>query len=247
MRSAHAVGMIGAWLILLVPRALPAQHPERFDGAQLQPGTDTLHIYWISGADTVQTGLVVDRLQVVQAGGEEHLVRLYLSSDERLGFRRDSITDLRATLAPLRLHSVTENGTEVAEFSGGQVDGYAITAAGDSVRVTMPLRAGAINASSFDLALRGAPLALGWEIAYESVAVGSQAVIPTTARVTALEPVAGEPCWRLDAIFGGVSVRFWISQETRRLRQQVMVLRPDLSVLFRAVPVKQTAPGTRAT
>ena len=76
--------MVDAAVVALIAFAslAPAQSP---DGRLLRPGTDSLAVFVIRGADTTRTGLVVDELSVSNSGGRAQLHRVYRSADQLLG------------------------------------------------------------------------------------------------------------------------------------------------------------------
>lgn len=221
------------------PRAIP-------DGMQLRPGVDSLAMYLIRGTDTTQTGMLRDELTVLAPptpGAPERLQRVYVSVDRVFGSRVDTIVDARRDLQPITFRSVTDRGQETIDFRGGRATGWLRLSNADSVAVDVRLPAtGAFNASSFDLVLRAAPLRAGWTGTVPGFIATSRAVTDFQARVTGTEVVDGEPCWRVQAEFGGTPVTFWIGTTTRVLRQQVMQVRPDVQILFRH-PGGRTAPS----
>lgn len=87
-------------------------------------------------------------------------------------------------------------------------------------------------------------LKAGWVASVPTFLPSTRAVAPLEARVTEIETVGGEPCWRVQATFTGTPVTFWIVKSSRALRQQLMQTRPDVQILFRA-PIR-TAAGRRA-
>lgn len=229
----------------LLPSSSHAQSRQQVS-VPLQPGLDSLFVYAIRDKDTTLTGRVRDELLVRRSGSEEQLVRIYASTDAILGTRLDTIVDRRSDLAPRYHHSQSSSGSERVSFSGGTASGYAHLASGDSVKIQAILPAGAINGASFDLFLRSAGLAVGRKLSIAGFQAGSRTVAPLEARITAVEKVSGEPCWRAEAVFGGMAVHFWIGTRTRRLHQQVMFIRPDFRILFRSTPITPQSPQRRA-
>jgi hypothetical protein len=214
------------------------------DARRLRPGVDSLAIYLVRGADTTRTGTLRDELAVVREGDRDLLRRVYVSSDRVLGARVDTLVDGLADLRPVRHRSRTERSAEALDFAAGRASGWLRLANQDSVGVDAAA-AGAYNASSFDLVLRASSLRDGWEATVPAFLPPARAISPMRARVTGVESVGGEPCWRVQAEFSGTPVTFWIGQSSRALRQQVLQVRPDVQILFRrAAPV---APGGRAT
>lgn len=224
------------------PAAAQSAAPDP-DARRLRPGVDSLAIYLVRGADTTRTGTLRDELAVVREAGRELLRRVYVSSDRVLGARVDTLVDALADLRPVRHRSRTERSAEALDFAAGRATGWLRLANQDSVGVDAAAP-GAYNASSFDLVVRASSLRDGWEATVPAFLPPARAVSPMRARVTGVEAIDGEPCWRVQAEFSGTPVTFWIGQATRALRQQVLQVRPDVQILFRrAAPV---APGTRA-
>lgn len=216
--------------------ALPAQNPSRPDpdGTRLTVGTDSLAIYVIQGRDTTRTGILHDELRILRDGNRDVLRRVYQSTDQILGSRTDTITDGLRDLHPVQHRSYTDRGLERIDFIADRARGWMRLANGDSVAVESAV-AGAFNASSFDLVLRASSLKSGWHATVMAFASSARATLPLTARVIGDETIAGEVCWRVQAEFGGTPVTFWISQKSRRLMQQLMVLHPDMQILFRTL------------
>jgi hypothetical protein len=171
--------------------------------------------------------------------GRRHLFRVYRTEDRVLGSRLDSLTDDLVTLTPVRHRSRTNDGSEFLEFGAGRVTGTLHGPAGDSTIVDVQLDGVVFNSSSFDMVLRSAPLAEGWAMTVPAFLPSSRSLLQLKARVAGVEMVHGELCWRVDADFGGTPVTFWITQDGRKLRQQVMHIRPDVSILF--APPRESA------
>jgi hypothetical protein len=235
-------------LALLLSAAPAAAQPTAVDGQRLTAGTDSLAIFFIQDGDTTRTGRLHDELAFLEEDGRRVLRRVYRTVDRILGTRVDTLVDLATTLAPVRHRSRTDRTREVLDFAAGQVTGWLWLANGDSVAVAEPVTAGTVNASAFDLVLRAADLRNGWSAEVSAFLPQVRATTALRARVTGVEEVAGEPCWRVEAEFTGMPVTFWIGQRSRALRQQVMQLRPDAAILFRHVgPGGHDARTGRAT
>lgn len=235
--------------IAATPLVLGAQQspsaPPSFDVSRLVPGTDSLAVFVIRGVDTTETGRIVDKLRVEEVGGRGQLHRVYSTRDQLLGVRLDSLTDDLATLEPIRHRSRTHSGAEFLEFADGRAVGTLYLASGDSIIVDVPLTPGIVNSSSFDLALRAAPLAEGWRAEIPAFLPNARVTVMLQARVSGVEVVQGMRCWKVDAEFTGMPVTFWVAQKDRRLCQQVMQIRPDLSILF--APIRPATVRPRAT
>lgn len=223
--------------------SVPAPKP---DGRVLRLGTDSLAIYVVDGTDTTRTGLAVDKLEVYEEGGRTLLRRVYESSDRLLGTSRDTLVDVLATLEPVRHRSRTSRSLEFLEFTPGAVKGWLRLANGDSVAVHAPLPAPVYNSSSFDLVIRASPLSETWEATIPALLAHTRSVVSLRARVAGSEVIDGDPTWKVEAEFTGLPVTFWISKATRVLRQQAMVIRPDMTILF-AAPKAPAAPVKRST
>lgn len=232
--------LLTAALVAAAP--LQAQAPA-LDPARLVPGVDSLAVFFVSGTDTTRTGTLRDEITLVDEGGQRRLRRVYATVDRLLGTRLDTLVDDAATLAPVRHRSRTERGMERIDFVAGVASGWLHLVDGDSVAVRVPVAAGVVNASSFDLALRAAPLAEGWSAEVPAFIPTTRAVTPLRARVAGVETIDGRECWRVDAEFAGTPVTFWIDRRTRALRQQVMRVRADAAILFRAMPPATTPAG----
>jgi hypothetical protein len=230
--------------LLVWPAALPAQAADA-DGTRLQLGADTLFVYAIRGADTVPTGRVVDALSVIQVAGGEALQRVYWTSDALLGGGLDTMVDMRASLAPSYFHTRRNRGEARATFARDSAIGYSLLASGDSIEFRSALPPGSINAATFDLVLRASSLDVGRTWNLTGFDASSRTLVPLTAQVVGEEQVEGESCWHIQAAFGGLAVHFWVAKDTRRLRRQVMVLEPDLRVLFSSTPPEAPTAGRK--
>jgi hypothetical protein len=201
-------------------------------GSRLRPGVDSFAVFFINGTDTVRTGLVRDELAFVELNGRRILRRAYRTRDRVLGMRVDTLVDDAADLRPVAHRSRTLQGLEFLEFGKSRVTGWMRLANGDSVTVDAPLDGVAYNSSTFDLVLRSSPLHASWKALVPSFMASTRTVVPLSARVVGSEPVGGEDTWKVQADFAGTPVTFWIGKESRRLRRQLMQLRPDRAILF---------------
>jgi hypothetical protein len=229
----------------IVPAALYGQ-AKPVDGTRLRVGIDSLFVYTIKGKDTTATGRVRDELSIVREGPEERLRRVYASTDAILGTRLDTIVDRRVDLAPRYHHSQSSSGSERVRFANQVASGYARLASGDSIGIQATLPEGAINGSSFDLFLRSSELHTGQKLTVTGFEASGRSLVPLDAKVAGGGVVSGEPCWRAEAVFGGMAVHFWIGKTSRRLHQQVMFIRPDFQILFRSTPQAPKGSGRRA-
>ena len=221
--------------LLLTAACASTRSPAGNAGARLAPGIDSLAIFYVQGGDTVRTGMLRDELTFVNEGGRQLLRRVYVSADRLLGTRLDTLVDVAATLAPVRHRSRTERSRELLDFGRDAVTGWLWLADGDSVGVRTTLPAGVINSSSFDTYLRAADLRDGWTAEVPAFLPNSRSVTTLRARVAGVDTVAGEASFRVAAEFAGMPVTFWIGQRSRRLRRQVMQIRPDAAILFQPV------------
>lgn len=232
---------------IAVPMALAAQlpTPDPPDGRRLQPGLDSLAIYLIRGNDTARTGVVWDELAVQQRDGDSVLIRFYHSVDEVLGQRVDTIIDRLADLRPLVYTSRSTRALYFFTFDSLRVRGSMGLPNGDSVAVDVPLGEAEINSASFDLAIRASQLEPELQFNIPAFLPSARNTVWLRARVTGVETIGAHPCWKVSAEFSGLAVTFWIDQQTRALRQQLMHLEPDVQLLF-TVP-RAAAARKRAT
>lgn len=238
---------IGSFCIVALT-ALPSvllSQGATLDARQLTLGADTLAVYAIQGNDTTLTGLIIDDLALQTEGDRSLLVRTYRTQDRILGSRLDTLIDEFPHLAPVRHRSITDSGRERLDFAPGRVDGLLVLANGDSVLVDASLPSAAINASSFDIALRSSPLSPDWAAELPAFLANSRTVVALHARVAGVEKIGEALCWRVEAEFTGLPVTFWIDQTTRRICQQLMIIRPDFQILF--APRPATRDSRRAT
>jgi hypothetical protein len=214
------------------------------NGKLLRPGVDSLAVFFINGTDTARTGLVRDELEFVEVNGRQVLRRVYQTRDRVLGIRVDTLVDDAIDLRPVAHRSRTLNGFEFLEFAKGRATGWMRLANGDSVTVDAPLDPSAYNSSTFDLVLRSAPLHTSWKVQIPSFMANTRTVVPLSARVVGSELIDGEETWKVQADFTGMPVTFWIGKESRRLRRQLMQLRPDRGILFASPSSKVSRSAT---
>ena len=230
---ACGVGLLVAIATPTVVRSQAAgEAPLGLDGRRIAVRTDTLRVRFVQGSDTTETGMIVDAISVEVVRGRHALVRVYQSNDRLLGTRRDSIVDARSTLRPIAHVSVSTRSQERLEFAADRVTGTVTLASGEPVAVDKPLAAGLLNSSSFDLALRSAPLAAGWGARFMAFVPSTRETVTLRARVSGVDTIGGRACWRVEAEFTGLPVSFWIDQADRRLCRQVMTPRVGLAIIF---------------
>lgn len=238
---------LAALALLICSAAAAAQSaPLNIDTRRLTLGSDSLAIFIVRGADTVQTGWMRDLLSADEENGRPVLRRVYVSADRILGMRVDTIVDARESLAPIRLRDHSARGGAFLDFSAGQVTGWMQLASGDSVAVQSVLPAEVYNSSSFDLVLRAADLSQNWRAEIPAFLPSTRSVVQLQAQVEGAETVGGRTCWRVQANFAGTPVTFWIDQESRALCKQVMVLGPGVQLMLAPVPAA-SAPSRQAT
>ena len=226
--------LLAPWFMLLA--AVPCEAQDLSPNAdRLRPGVDSLAVFLINGLDTTRTGVVRDELAVVLLNGRKVLRRVYQTQDRILGTRVDTLIDDATTLQPVAHRSRTLRALEFLEFANGRATGWMRLANGDSVSVDVPLASPTFNSSAFDLVLRASPLHGTWQARVPAFMPSTRTVVPLSARVVGSESIDGEDTWKVQAEFTGMPVTFWIGKSSRRLRRQVMQLRPDQAILF-AIP-----------
>jgi hypothetical protein len=131
------------------------------------------------------------------------------------------------------------------QWAGSAFAGCVVLANGDSVPVDAALPELVFSGSSFDLVLRAAPLAAGWEADIPAFLPSTRTVVPLRARVAGSELIGGRRCWRVEADFAGSAVTFWVAEETRALCQQVLHIRPGVQIMFGAFTGEQEQQAER--
>ncbi len=226
------LGVIGTFTLYIPLCSAQTTSIASVDGRRLPLGVDTLRVYLIRGTDTTETGRIIDALAVRERGGRQLLHRVYQSRDQVLPSGVDSLTDELVTLMPVSHRSRRSSGSQLLEYAAGRVNGIVRTPDGDSTVLNTSLPATVFNSASFDLVIRAAPLAYGWAASVPAFLPGGRSVVELKARVAGVETIHGVRCWRVEADFNGMPVTFWIAQQDRKLRQQLMRIRPDISILF---------------
>lgn len=224
--------MTGLLAVVLFAPAIQAAQVPAPDGSRLTPGTDTLGMYLIAEGDTVQVGVAIDELSVLGIDGVRVWHRVYRSESALLGDDLDTLIDDYASLTPLVNVRRSQGRTEVISYTGTGAQVMLFESGADTLRFEVSLVPPVYSGASFDLVLRAAPLEAGWAASVPAFMPGSRAVVALTARVAGLVRVDGEECWRVDADFAGMPVRFWISEATRRPCRYEMQVQPGVTLLF---------------
>ena len=225
----------GVLLLALGVTSLGAQTKSNLpqvDGRLLHGGLDSLAIYVVRDGDTTRTGMLWDELAAAVLDGRGVLRRVYRSEDRVLGARVDTIVDEFPSLAPIQSRSVSKQGHELLAFTPTRVRGWTQPVNGDSVPVDVRLPATVYNSATFDLVLRAASLADGWQADVPAFIATTRTVATLTAKVAGVDTVGTFLCWRVDAEFVGMPVSFWIEQDSRKLCRQVMQVSPGVQILF---------------
>jgi hypothetical protein len=221
-------------LLLAFSHAHAQQQISGIDGRLLRTGVDSLAIYVVRGNDTTRTGMLWDQLETVEIGGRPALQRVYRTEDRYLGTRLDTIVDELPTLAPIRSWSGSGHMLESLDFGAGRVRGWMRVGNRDSVSLDAEISGTTYNSATFDLLVRAAPLRDGWRAKVPAFLAMTRGVVSLTAQVAGMDRIGTGTCWRVDAVFTGMPVTFWVDQESRRLCQQVMHLQTGIKILFTA-------------
>jgi hypothetical protein len=209
-----------------------AQAVAGLDGRRITAGTQSLISWEIQGSDTTESGRVTDVIRVVRVGGRSVLQRIYRTERRESGVRLDSLIDDAVTLAPVTHRSRSAQNAELITFAPRAVSGVIRRADGDSTLVKAEVPAVVYNASSFDLVLRAAPLREGLTLAVPSLLPTTGTVISLTAKVGSREIIGGRSCWRVEAVFAGMPVTFWIADVGRQLCLQIMRPVPGMAMVL---------------
>ena len=232
---------LGVALALAGVLPLAAQQRPPLDGRRLPIQADTFGVYIIHGADTVQSGTLVDRLRVEG----RLLTRIYTQRDRILGPQDDSIVSDLADLHPVAIQSLSGMEFIRLDYTAGHVTGWARLPNGDSVGVDAPLPDPVYDGSSYDLVVRAADLADGFELSIPALLEGSNTVTTINGRVTGSAAVDGHDCWVFQAHFANMPVTFWVDKQNRALRRQLLQPSVGFAILFAAPPPIHA--GTRAS
>lgn len=216
----------------IVARPAGAQADLEIDGSRVRAGVDSMVVYFVNGRDTTRAGFVRDEITVVTEGGQTLLRRVYRASMGPGNLSVDTIVDVQGTLAPVRYWRTEDGVRQRVIFSPGRVRSWSGEGADLEPMVDEPLPSPVYNGSTVDLVIRSAPLAEGWSAEIPAYLISEDVVATLAASVAGVETIGGRPCWRVEVDFADVPVTFWIDQETRRTRQQVMTI-GHIQVLFR--------------
>jgi len=229
-------------LATVLPMTLPAQ------ATAIRPGVDTMAIWLIRGADTTLSGRIIDHLTIRADSAGDQFVRIYTTASVIIGSRTDTLVDRVAGLQPERAVTVHGDSVYRLDFRPGRLSGDLRLGAGTRRSIDMALPSPVINASSFDLFLRGSLLRIGdslHAIAFTPNVFGGIARL--SARVDGAEEVAGRLAWRVVGVFPpGMRTTFWIDQQTREMVQQRMELPGGIELLVDRRGPPRARPSWRA-
>jgi len=244
MRWSGSAGYVAAVLVGMPPSASAAQTPApppppppppRFDGRRLAQRTDTFATYFIRGSDTVRSGTVI-----VTIRSDGTLLTRTHDDEESFAPQHDTIVDRVDSFLPVAHRSHTASGTGVLRFERGAATGWQRLVNGDSMAVNMPFPAGVYNAASFDLIVRASDLREGLQLDLRGFRLGDNVVVTLRGRVTGTEVVDGRPCWVFRGSNGMLPVTFWVDQETRALRRQLLQFQTASFHLMTSAPRVET-------
>lgn len=230
-----ALAQVASALLVAVVAQAPPTRPS-FDGRRLLQRVDSFAAYYIRDDDTSRSGTSVAS---ISADGTM-LMRVYVSDDPN-GGQTDTIFDRLSDLLPVRHSSQSPWGSGNVRFGRGTVTGWTQLANGDTVAVSTPIPPRVYNAASFDLLVRASDLHEGFEFTVQGFRMGSNVVVTMRGRVTGTEIVDGHPCWVFAGTNGPVPVTFWVDQETRALRRQLIQGSATFFHMLSSMPPKELA------
>jgi len=220
-------------LLTILATTVVAQGAPQPEGARLTLGSDTLIAFLVRGSDTTQIGRVVDELSERSMNGRRVLHRIYRSDNQLSGPSLDTLIDEFEALRPISQRSRSGRAIELVEFTDRRASGVVLQPTGDSLLVDVGLPQTVFSSSSFDLVLRAAPLADGWTTTVPSFVTSTRVVVPMHARVAGTERIGADECWRVEAEYMGMSVAFWVAQQSRKLCRQEMRVQAGITLLYR--------------
>jgi hypothetical protein len=197
--------------------------------------TDSLEVYIVRQGARLRSGTIVDALDTVRVNGELRLQRVYTRTDVALGNGVDTLVDAFADVKLRIVDSRSEGGgVEHLEWRDGRVVGVVEQSGQAPRQIDTAAASGVYSSSSFDLIVRAAPLAQGYELTIPAFS-GRQGAKTLSAKVAASEtlPRLGAT-WRVEADLGGRSATYWIAKDSRRTVRELVRVRPGLDILFLA-------------
>ncbi|HET9065747.1 MAG TPA: hypothetical protein VFN22_08015 [Gemmatimonadales bacterium] len=222
--------------------ALPAQ------ATAIRPGVDTMTIWLIRGADTTLSGRIIDHVAFEADSLGDRIVRTYTTASVIVGSRTDTLVDRVDGLRPVRAVTVLGDSVYRLDFRTGRLSGDLRLGTGTRQSIDLAVPATVINASSFDLFLRGSLLHIGdslHAVAFSPNVLGG--LVRLSARVDGEEEVAGRLTWRVIGVFPpGMRTTFWIDQQTREMVQQRMELPGGVELLVDHRGPPRVRPSRRA-
>ncbi|MBB4635389.1 hypothetical protein [Longimicrobium terrae] len=210
----------------------------RFD--RLSPGADSMYVYVVLRDRQVYAGTVHDELRSVAQNGSPALLRVYRSNMGILGVRVDTMISAVPSGATLYASSTGTQPWRV-RYAADSITGTRTDAQGVSRRIARAFRGPAYDGTMFDMMLRAAPLAQGYQFrvnAYHAMADSAMTVTATVAGSELVEVEGSRPvdAWRVNVDFAGTEVTMWIDQNTRALVRQLIQSPPYGAMLMTRVP-----------
>ncbi|MES2307012.1 MAG: hypothetical protein V4558_16035 [Gemmatimonadota bacterium] len=200
----------------------------------LRPGRDSLTVSLVRGADTVKTGWIRDELLLRNESGVATVVRNYETQDRVLGNSVYTVRDRLSDLRPINASAHTSRGDLTVKFGPLLASGWLRSPSGDSIPLTVVLPPDAINSSTFDLLIRAAPLRAGWALDVPAVIAESGEVVQLTAHVAGEDVIDGVTTWRVEGVFTGMLVTFWVAKIDRHMVLQRMAPPGGFVILIRS-------------
>lgn len=227
-------GLVG--LILALPSFSAAQ-ARAFDLTKIRLGTDSMTISIVRHGDTTVIGQLWDDLGIPLGIPSSRLRRVYRTTNQVFGAHLETTFVSVPTLALVRRRTRSVSYADSVEVDGSVATGWVQSASALSISISRTLPTGTIDASLYDVAVRTAPLALGYSLTLKGYSSLQDSILTLNATVVAVEVVSQRDgrqrrTWRVQVHFDELVSTMWIDQETRALVKQIIELGSGVHMLL---------------
>jgi hypothetical protein len=207
----------------------------------LAPRLDSMRMLLERPTDVRDIGMLWDELAVTPHADGPALRRVYRTLNTLFGNQLDTVYSTVPELRPLTHRTAAGVQLEDIHFRADSIVGW-VQPSGQARRsVARRADARLYDSHTFDLLVRRAPLAEGYELVVPAflnsvdTAVTLRATVTGSARVE-VERGREVESWVVKLDFAGLASTMWVEKETRRLARQVIELGGGVSMVMDRLP-----------
>ncbi|MEQ1692156.1 MAG: hypothetical protein ABMA00_12780 [Gemmatimonas sp.] len=217
--------------------SLAAAQAYQFESAKIRLGVDSMGISLIRQGKATAIGQLWDEMRVVPGAHGPTLQRVYRTTNEVFGAHLDTTFVSLPSLAPLQRRTRSAMYSDSVVVEGMVAAGWVQPASKPRAAIARTLPSGTIDGALYDVAVRAAPLALGYGLTLSGYTSAQDSVLTLSSTVDASEVIrqrdgTERSTWRVRMDFGGLASTMWIDQETRALVKQIIELGPGVQILM---------------